>query len=152
MSSGSFRTRPDSPYPFRLQHPPPPRAKSVKQDTAEESQTTPITPNPPLSTRYIDMLLDLDNISTIYNLLASLFTWLLLAGYLVLPGAFASIRNSRALSDGAGRAGKAVVKAAQNIGLLWAAGFCCVLGASGMCWLGWLWQRNYVWLVNRIIL
>ena len=54
------------------------------------------------------MLLDLDNISTIYNLLASLFTWLLLAGYLVLPGAFASIRNSRTLSDGAGKAGKTV--------------------------------------------
>jgi hypothetical protein len=147
----SFRPCTDSPHPFRLQPPPPPRTKSVKQETSEENQTS-ITPNPPISTRYIDMLLDLDNISTIYNLLANLFTWLLLAGYMVLPGAFTSIGNSRVLSDNAGKAGKVVVKAAQNLPLLWVAGICCVLGASGMCWLGWLWQRNYLWLVNRIIL
>jgi hypothetical protein len=136
------QTRPDSPHPFRLQRPPPPRARSP----------TPIRRNQPLSTPYIDMLLDLDKISTIYNLLASVFTWLLLAGYMILPGAFTSIRNSHALSDGAGKARKVVVKAAQNIPILWVGGVCCVLGASGMCWLGWAWQRNYIWLVNRIIL
>lgn len=149
--SSSLRPRADSPYPFRLQSPPLPRTKSVKQETLGENEA-PITPNPPLSTRYIDMLLDLDNISTIYNLLASLFTWLLLAGYMVLPGAFTSIRNSRVLSDNAGKAGRVVVKAAQNLPLLWVGGICCVLGASGMCVLGWFWQRNYIWLVNRIIL
>jgi hypothetical protein len=146
---GSFRRRPDSPAPFRLQNPPPPRAKGSKQEVAEENQPS-ITL--PLSTRYIDMLLDLDNIPTIYNLLASLFSWLLLAGYMVLPGAFTSIRSSRVLSENAGKAGKVVVKAAQTLPLLWVAGCCCVIGASGMCWLGWLCQRNYIWLVNRIIL
>ena len=142
----------DPPNPtFRLQRPPLPRVKRPKQEI-EDHNLSPTAANPPLSTRYIDMLLELDEISTIYNLLANLFTWLLLAGYMVLPGAFTSIRNSRTLSDNAGKAGKVVVKAAQNIPLLWIGAFCCMLGASGMFWLGWLWEHNYVWLVNRILL
>ena len=65
------------------------------------------------------------------NMLASLFTWLLLAGFIVLPATFASIRNSRALDD-MGKAGKVVISAAQNIPLLWVAGIYCVYRASGL--------------------
>ncbi|KAH8758836.1 hypothetical protein BGZ57DRAFT_771051 [Hyaloscypha finlandica] len=85
------------------------------------------------------------------NMLASLFTWLLLAGFIVLPATFASIRNSRAL-DGMGKAGKAVIGATQNIPLLWIAGICCVCGASGLLWLWWGQSRNYIWLGDRIFL
>jgi hypothetical protein len=45
------------------------------------------------------------------NILTSLFTWLLLAGFIVLPVIFALIRNSRALND-MGKAGKVVISAA----------------------------------------
>jgi hypothetical protein len=41
------------------------------------------------------------------NMLANLFTWLLLAGFIILPITFSSIRNSHALND-IGKAGKAV--------------------------------------------
>ncbi|CZT08633.1 uncharacterized protein RAG0_13624 [Rhynchosporium agropyri] len=100
---GSF-SRSDSPHPFRLQRPPPPRTKKTKALTTDEEapQEKPsITPNPPLQTRYIDMLLQLDTIPKLHNILAGVFSWLLLAGYLVLPGTFTSIRNSRTLSEGA---------------------------------------------------
>jgi HAMP domain-containing protein len=46
----------------------------------------------------------------LYTNMLVLFTWLL-AGLVILPVMFASIRNSRAL-DGIGKAGKAVFSAA----------------------------------------
>jgi predicted histidine transporter YuiF (NhaC family) len=79
------------------------------------------------------MLLQLDEILWWHNVLASLFTWLLLAGYVVLPGAFTSIRNSRVLSEEAEAAGKAIVNAAQTWPVLLVASMCCAAGASGMC-------------------
>jgi hypothetical protein len=98
------------------------------------------------------MLLQLDKIPELHNILASFFTWLLLAGYIVLPGTVTSLRNSRTLADGASKAGKVVVKAVQNLPLLAVAICCCVAGANGMFSLGWVWRVNYVWLVNRLIL
>lgn len=150
---GSF-SRSDSPHPFRLQRPPPPRVKKVKTTTTDEEapQEKPsITPNPPLQTKYIDMLLELDTVSRWHNILAGVFSWLLLAGYLVLPGTFTSIRNSRTLSEGAGNAGKVVVKAAQNLPLLWLAGFCCGVASLGMLFLCRIWYSNYKWMLDRII-
>lgn len=88
--------------------------------------------------RYMKMLLQLDEIPWWHDILASLCTWLLLAGYVVLPGAFTSIRNSQVLSKEAGAAGKAVVKAAQTWPVLLVASICCAIGVSGM---GWLWHR-----------
>jgi hypothetical protein len=101
--------------------------------------------------RYMNMLLQLKQIPWWHNVLASLCTWLLLAGYVVLPGAFTSIRNSRVLSEEAGAAGKAVVKAAQTWPVLLVASICCAVGASGMCWLWYRWKKNYIWLLNKII-
>ena len=106
---------------------------------------------PSTYSRYITMLLQLDEVPWWHNILASLCTWLLLAGYVVLPGAFTSIRNSRLLSDGAGAAGKAVVKAAQTWPVLLVASICCAIGVSGMGWLWYTWRRNYIWLLNKII-
>ncbi|KAH6694349.1 hypothetical protein BKA61DRAFT_439549, partial [Leptodontidium sp. MPI-SDFR-AT-0119] len=104
-----------------------------------------------LKTRYIDMLLQLDTVPKWHNILAGVFSWLLLAGYLVLPGTFTSIRNSRTLSEGAGKAGKVVVKAAQNLPLLWLAGFCCGVASVGMLFLCRIWYSNYKWMLDRII-
>ena len=106
---------------------------------------------PPVASSYINMLLHIDEISRVHNALASLFTWLLLAGYVILPGAFTSIRNSRVLSEEAGVAGKAVVKAAQTWPVLTVASICCVGGASGMFWLWYIWRNNYLWLSRKII-
>ncbi len=151
---GSFRSRADSPHPFILQPAPPPRTQKVKVATTKEEilhQEPQIASNPPLKTKYIDMLLQLDEIPRLHNILAGVFGWLLLAGYLVLPGTFTSIRNSRVLEEGAGKAGKVVVKAAQNLPLLWVAGFCCGVASLGMVFLGRFWYNNYIWMTNRII-
>jgi hypothetical protein len=85
------------------------------------------------------------------NMFASLFTWLLLAGFIVFPATFTSIRNSRAL-DGMGKAGKVIVSAAQNIPWLGAAIVCCACGVSGLSWL-WLGQsQSFIWPGDRIFL
>lgn len=117
-----------------------------------EDETEPIIQNSPTQSRYVEMLLQLDKIPKLYNLLASAFTWLLLAGYIALPGTFTSISNSRKLADGAGTAGKLLVRAVQNVPLLVVAALCCAVGAGGMLWLWWSLQGNYVWLISRIIL
>ena len=157
---GSFRTRPDSPHPILLELPPRPRSRRARHEstkreaatqTHHEDDNAPLVEQTPRSsTRYIEMLLQLDKIPKLHNFLASLFTWLLLAGYMILPGAFTSIRNSRTLA--AGNAGKVVVKAVQNLPLRVVGGLCFAAGTIGMFCLWWRWQVNYVWLINRIIL
>jgi uncharacterized iron-regulated membrane protein len=105
-------------------------------------------------TNYINMLLQLNTIPGVYNILAGLFTWLVLAGYIVLPGTFTSLRNSQTVTAvaEASKAGRLVLKAYHNLGLLWIAAICCAIGVSGMCWLGWMWKKNYIWLRDRIIM
>ena len=49
-----------------------------------------------VQTRYVNMLLALDGISPLFNILASFFTWILLAGFLLFPGTFASWENEPA--------------------------------------------------------
>jgi hypothetical protein len=44
-------------------------------------------------TRYMNMLLALDDIPPLFNLMASFFTWILLAGFVLFPGTFASWKN-----------------------------------------------------------
>lgn len=113
------------------------------------SQHQPATPS-----RYVSMLLKLDKIPRLHNIYASLFTWLILAGYIVFPGTFTSLRKSNAIKNTANRnqAEEVILDTAQNVPLLWLAGGCCVIGASGISWLWWRWNDNFVWLVNRIFL
>jgi hypothetical protein len=122
-----------------------------KSTSGAESQDNSAPQKPSQYSRYIKMLLQLDEIPLWHSILASLCTWLLLAGYVVLPGAFTSIRNSRVLSEEAGAAGKAVVTAAQTLPVLIVASICCAIGVSGMVWLWYRWRRNYVWVLNKII-
>ncbi|GLA44589.1 hypothetical protein AnigIFM63309_004210 [Aspergillus niger] len=44
--------------------------------------------------RYIQMLLEVDHMPWIYNIIASVAHWVLLAGYLVIPGTFTSLQKS----------------------------------------------------------
>ena len=93
---------------------------------------------PSVQTRYMSMLLYLDDIPRSDNILAGLFTWALLAGYIVFLGTFTSIRNSKTMkAPGNSKVEGFVVKGVQNVSLLWVAALCCFIGASGMCWLWW---------------
>jgi hypothetical protein len=157
---GSFQARPSSPHPNALKRarahlldekmwpklPKPASSLQGSRDVIMEEQS------PPPPTSYTEMVLGMDNIPRLHNILAGCFSWLLLAGYIVLPGTFASIQNSRTLSDGAGKAGKLVVKAVQNAPLLYVAAFMCGISTGGMCWLWFKQQDNYLWLLNRLIL
>ena len=120
------------------------------------AETSAQNPGQPISTpsRYVQMLLQLDQIPSLHNLLAGLFTWLLLAGYVVLPGTFTSLKRLDGTSGAAhsNPAEKVVLSTVQNAPLLWIAATIYIVGASGLLWLWWKWKDNYVWLVNRIFL
>lgn len=100
-------------------------------------------------TARIQMLLELDNIPMWHNFLAIVSSWLLLGGYVVFPSTFTSIQNSEALKE---RVDKVVSNAVNNQPLLVVGGVCCLIGASSMLRLSWLWRKNYEWLLNRTIM
>lgn len=45
------------------------------------------------------MLLELDNVPKLHNVLASLFTWILLAGYIVFPATFNRLQEDSGLDE-----------------------------------------------------
>ncbi|KAF8554490.1 hypothetical protein OG21DRAFT_1370639, partial [Imleria badia] len=98
-------------------------------------------------TRYVNMLLALDDISPLFNILASFFTWIMLAGFVLLPGTFASWKN-----EPAGSAERYILNLVDNLSLYVIAFLCTGIGVCGMIWLWWRWQGNYIWLTNRIFI
>ncbi|ORY05165.1 hypothetical protein BCR34DRAFT_544032 [Clohesyomyces aquaticus] len=107
-----------------------------------------------VQTRYISMLLALDAIPTFHNFLASFFTWLLLAGYLVFPATFSSFQK-RGLDDMEAGARneleKKILGTVKNVSLLYVAAFCCGVGVAGSTWLWWKHRKNYVWVIQRLL-
>ncbi|KAK7052271.1 hypothetical protein R3P38DRAFT_3306060 [Favolaschia claudopus] len=99
------------------------------------------------NTRYMNMLLALDGIPRVYNMLAAFFTWILLAGFVLLPGTFTNLQNAGSTENE-----KAFVDAIQRVPLFVIAFVCSGIGVLGMLWLWWRWSRNYIWLNNRICL
>ncbi|TLS30986.1 hypothetical protein PpBr36_03067 [Pyricularia pennisetigena] len=96
------------------------------------------TATPGARPRYIAMLKSIDKIPRMHNILASLFTWVLLAGFVVFPATFSWPPLE-----------PAVLQQYCFIGL---AAALVVLGILGMAVLGVRWRNNYVWLLNRIFL
>ncbi|MCJ1370853.1 hypothetical protein MMC20_002066 [Loxospora ochrophaea] len=108
-----------------------------------------------LRTRYMDMLLHVDEIPRLYNMLAAFFTWILLAGFIVFPGTYTTLEHNvvvKQAANGTSYLEEEVVETAMSISVLWVAGVCCAVGASGTGWLWIKWRKNYVWVVNRIFL
>ncbi len=79
----------------------------------------------------------------------SALTWLLLAGYLVFPSTFASIRKSDVLNK-AGDIGRSVDHVVRNVPLIYFASFLCLLSSAGLVWFWWQRRDNYVWILRRI--
>jgi len=128
--------------------------------SAPTSSTTPSQASPPrptamnrqnsVQTRYMNMLLDLDTIPRLHNILASFFTWILLAGFIIFPGTFTSLS---ALADDPDLApASSILSKVKHVPLLYIAAFSSGIGALGMIWLWWRWRSNFVWLLNRIFL
>ncbi|KAH6604855.1 hypothetical protein Trco_006562 [Trichoderma cornu-damae] len=107
--------------------------------------------------RYVQMLLQQDDIPVLHNILASVFVWLLLAGFLVFPGTFTSLQKSVASKgddDGTlgDQAAKLFVNSIKNIPLLVIAAVMCGVSAVGMLVLTTKHAKNYVWIVNKLFL
>ncbi|GLA79171.1 hypothetical protein CBS63078_10970 [Aspergillus niger] len=104
--------------------------------------------------RYIQMLLEVDHMPWIYNIIASVAHWVLLAGYLVIPGTFTSLQTSEKLKQAliGNGANKAVLNKIQNPPLLAIACVFFAIGAALLIWLCWKWRSNYIWLVGRVFL
>jgi hypothetical protein len=96
-----------------------------------------------------------DTIPRLHNILSSLFQWILLAGYLVLPATFSSLQESEDLrdsSDDGNIAAQAALATVRNVPLLYVGAFCAGVGLVGKTWLWWEHSGNYVWLVNKIFM
>lgn len=97
------------------------------------------------------MLLSLDKIPRLHNILASFFGWVLLAGFIVLPGTFTSLaklQNNDVVAKTPGAAD--VLDTVASLPLLVVAAACCGVGYAGNLWLSVRWRLNYVWLINRL--
>jgi hypothetical protein len=77
-----------------------PRKRTSRSDTPSQQPRTlreekaQYNAIPPSSrSQYMQMLLALDDIPMIYNLSASFFTWILLAGFILFPGTFTSLQT-----------------------------------------------------------
>ena len=107
-----------------------------------------------LNDRYLEMLVEVDNMWWVYNVVASAAHWVLLAGYLVVPGTFTSLKKSeevKATLEG-NRAGEAILGTIQNPPLLVIACLSFAAGLLLLIWLGWEMRNNYIWLVSRIFM
>ncbi len=141
-------SQPDSKLPT-----PPLPLRSLQRNEARLPR--PLSTTPPRSqSRYMTMLLELDEIPRRHNFYASVYTWLILAGYIVFPGTFTSLKSSDSVQEAASRTqtGKVILDTVQNAPLLWVAGACCLFGVVGISSLWRRWKTNYIWLVNRIFL
>lgn len=90
----------------------------------------------------------------VYNVTASVANWVLLAGYLVVPGTFTSLQRSKKLEQALmdNGANKAVLNKIQNPPLLAIACLFFTTGAALLTWLCWKWRHNYIWLVSRVFM
>lgn len=82
------------------------------------------------------------------DLLASLLTWILLAGLITLPVIFASVSNFAALD----RIERSIFGAFQNVPIQWVVEVCRVCAVVGLSWLCWKNKNNHTWLADCVLL
>ena len=121
---------------------------------AQCSQKDPAPCLPRYQTQFMNILLQAEQIPILDNILASFSTWFLLAGYLVFPATFTSLRKSSALqsSNDVNMPKKMVAHAVQNAPVLLVAAICCCVGCFGMLWFWNKWSRVFTWVINRLIM
>ncbi|KAA8642350.1 hypothetical protein EYZ11_012327 [Aspergillus tanneri] len=115
----------------------------VRSDTSQTVGTT-----------YMQMLLELQDIHWVYNLLSSFAGWILLAGFIVIPGTFTTLQESSSLGENLTKndAEKAVLDTIQNPPLVAIAWSFLGIGAGIILFLFQKWRHNYIWLINRLFI
>ena len=103
------------------------------------------------NTPYTMMLKEEAQMDWRYNLLVGIENWALLAGYLVVPGTFTSLKESNQVEEVLKKktAGRAVLYTIQNPPLLVIAYLFLVGGAATFIMLFRKLQSSYTWLVNK---
>lgn len=91
------------------------RAASGRSHIGPSNLSRPDAPRRTTSvqTQYMNMLLALDAVPRGHNIIASFFTWILLAGFVILPGTFTSLEQI----EGANSVENLALHAVQNIPL-----------------------------------
>jgi len=101
--------------------------------------------------KYMSMLLALDEIPASHSIIAGFFVWILLAGFMVFPATFANFETD-AEKGQTGVVQSAVLGVVKHVPLFIIASCCSGIGAIGMCWFWYRWRSNYVWLISNIFL
>lgn len=126
--------------------PTPPRSPA----TEVAVERAPVQHPSPVNARYDTLIVQSYRVPAKFNLLAVLFLWFLLAGFVVFPATFPSLLRSPAL--GSSSSGRRVQRAVQSVPLLVFAIVCFVMGMLGIAWLWRKRQREYLWLMDRVFL
>ena len=89
-----------------------------------------------------------------YNVMVSAANWVLLAGYLVIPGTFTSLKESSQVEKALNKnnAGRAALNTIQNPPLLVIACLFLAVGATALVLLYRKFRPNYTWLVNKLFM
>ncbi|KAK0638730.1 hypothetical protein B0T16DRAFT_462483 [Cercophora newfieldiana] len=129
-----------------------PPSSSTTSTTARRFTLVKHPPPPPApQTRYMTMLLSLDAITRLHNILASFFTYILLLGFVLLPGSFTPAPPSPTPSKPTTTTPPPPSSPTTPEKVFIALGFhCIIVGVLGVVWLGIRWRRNYVWVINKI--
>jgi len=131
------------------------KVEDKEQGIATDSGAFPSRPRlqgtPSQHTQYVNMLLALDDIPAFYNILAGFFTWILLAGFILFPGTFASLQNQNATGLPV-QVQQRLLDTVTHLPLFIVAWICTGIGGFGMIWLWWRWRKNYIWCLNKIFM
>ncbi|KAF2648247.1 hypothetical protein K491DRAFT_722744 [Lophiostoma macrostomum CBS 122681] len=147
-SPSSARVLPPRTTSLRLQ-PNPPRNSAMPHARPHlpRHETT-------VKTRYSDMLFDANNsIPMWYSILASGFTWIVLAGWIVFPATFNKWQDDKGSDHEAqNELERKVLGTVRNLPLLYIATFACFIGVAGCVWLWYKRRKNYIWVIGKILI
>ena len=113
---------------------------------------------PAQETEYMGMLLHQSQViekRPYWNILTAACTWILLAGFIVLPGTYTNFQNSSAIQAAQkdqSNVGNKILASIAHLGLLAVASVLCGLGILGIIGLWLKWRANYIWLINKVLL
>jgi hypothetical protein len=93
------------------------------------------------------MLLDLDSIPLLHSILAAASTWLLLAGFVILPTAFESL-NTAKLSG----TSETIYNSVHHVPILVLASISSSFGVIGMLFVWLKNSTNYIWITNKVFM
>lgn len=130
------------------------RTGHTQSDSTENIQRADTSASQSHDTNYTIMLKEEAQMNWKYNVFVSIANWALLAGYLVIPGTFTSLKESNQVEEVLKKntAGRAVLSTIQNPPLLVIACLFLVGGAAALIVLFRTLESNYSWLVNKIFM